>query len=60
MNPTEYFKAMIVELMDQINNLKSSPTQKLKKNPPDPTTMVPANRRDPPLDIGKSTKIGGM
>ena len=51
---------MIVELMDQINNLKSSPTQKLKKNPPDPTTMVPANRRDPPLDIGKSTKIGGM
>ena len=22
--------------------------------------MVPTNRRDPPLDGGKSTKIGGM
>ena len=39
---------------NQINTMSSSPT------PPDPTTMVPANRRAPSLEGGNSTKIGGM
>ena len=46
--------------MDQTNNLRFSPAQKDTLNPTDPTTVVPANRRAPPLDGGYSTKIGGM
>ena len=47
-------------MMDQTNNSKSSPAQKDSSNPPDPITVVSANRRDPPLDGGNSMKIGGM
>ena len=34
--------------------------QKDKSTPPDPTNVVPDNRRDPPLGEGYSTNIGGM
>ena len=51
-NLTEYI-AMITStttaMMDQTNNSKSLPPQKDTSNPPYPTTVVPANRRDPPL-----------
>ena len=60
MKPTEEFKAMLAEITYQINNLKSSTTQRDEPNPPDLATSVQANRRAPPLDIGQSTKIGGM
>ena len=47
-------------MMDQTNIYKSSPNLKDKSTPPDPTTVVPENKRDPPLEGGDSTKIGGM
>ena len=47
-------------MMDQNNISKSSPTQKDTSTPPDSTTVVPANRRDPPLEGVHYTKIGGM
>ena len=47
-------------MMDQTNISKSSPAQKDTPTPPDPTTVVPTNRRDPPLEGGHSTNIGGM
>ena len=62
----EDFKKMFAVLSDQINKsnqintMSSSPTQKDTSTPPDPTTMVPDNRRAPPLEGGNSTKIGGM
>ena len=57
---TENLKVLTALMMDQTNNLKLSSAHKDASNPPDPTTMVPANRRDPPLDGGIYTKIGGM
>ena len=36
-------------MMDQTNNSKSSPTHKDTSTPTDPTTVVPTNRRSPPL-----------
>ena len=60
----EYFKATIASyitsIKNQINNFKSSPTEKDSPKPPDPTTVVLDNRSYPPLDDGKSTKIGDM
>ena len=50
----------IKSMMDQNNNMKSSPSQKDISNPTDPTTVVPANRRDSLLDGGHYTKNGGM
>ena len=47
-------------MMDQTNNSKSPPTQNDTSTPPDPTTVVPANRKAPPLEGVHSTKIGGM
>ena len=47
-------------MMDQTKTLKYSPTQKDTSTPPDTTTMVPANKRDPPLKGWHPTKIGGM
>ena len=61
---TEDFKAIlaspITSIIDQINTLKSSPTQKDSPEPPDPNTLVPDYRRSPPLYSGNSTKIGGV
>ena len=62
-NITEDLKvliATITSMMDQTKNSKDSPGQKDTQNPPDPTTLVPANRRSPSLYGGHSTKIGGM
>ena len=47
-------------MMDHTNNSKLSPAQKDTLTPPDPTIVLPANRRAPPLDGGHSTKISGM
>ena len=47
-------------MMDQTNNSKSSPTQKDTLTPPDPTTVVPDNKRGTPLEGVHSTKIVGM
>ena len=57
---TENLKVLIEFMMDQTNNSKFSPVQKDTSTPPEPTNAVPANRRDPPLDRGYYTKIGGM
>ena len=51
---------MLAEITDNINNLKYLPTQKDSRKPLDPTTVVPDKRRDPTLEGGNSTKIGGM
>ena len=40
--------------------MSSSPTQKDTSTPPEPTNVVPVNRRYTPLEGGHSTKIGGM
>ena len=50
----------IILMMDHINMSKLSPYQNDPPKPQDPTTVVPANRRSPPLDSGHYTKIGGM
>ena len=52
--------ATITLMMYQTNNQKSSPAQKDTSTPPDPTTVVPDNRRAPPLNGGQSTKNGVM
>ena len=63
---SEDFQTMFAVLSDQINEsnrvntISSSPTQKDTSTSPDPTTMVPDNRGDPPLEGGHSTKICGM
>ena len=57
MKLTEDFKEILASITDQINTLKYSPTQKDSTNPPYHNTVVPAYRRDPPLDGGKSEKM---
>ena len=57
MNITEDLKAILAEITDQINTLKSFPNQKYSPNPTDPTTVVPAKSRSPPLDGGNFTKM---
>ena len=47
-------------MMDQIGMFKSLLSQRDSPNLQDPTTVVPANRRDPSFDGIHSTKIGGM
>ena len=51
---------MLVAIIDQINTLKYSPTKNYSPKPPESTTLVPDNRRSPPLDGGNSKNIGGM
>ena len=57
---TETLKVLTEFMMDKTKNSKYSPTQKDTLTPPDPITMIPSNRRSPPLEGGHSTKIGGM
>ena len=57
---TENLQVFTVLTMDQTNISKSSPTQKDTSTHPYPTTVVPTDRRAPPLQGGQSTKIGGM
>ena len=47
-------------LMDHINIYKYLPSQKYSPKPPYPTTLIPANRRAPPLNSVQYTKIGDM
>ena len=47
-------------MIDQTNIPRSSLAQNYPPKSPDPTTVAPANSRDPPLDGGHSTEIGGM
>ena len=51
---------MLAAITDHINNLKSSPTLNDSPKPPDPTTLVPYDRRSPPFYGGQYTQIGGM
>ena len=46
--------------MDHVNIFKSSPDHKYSPKAQDHNTLVPYNRRAPPLDGGDSTKICGM
>ena len=46
--------------MDQIQIYKYFPYHKDSPKPRYPNTVVPDNRRAPPLDGGHSIKIGGM
>ena len=57
---TETLKVLTALMMDQTNNSKSSPVQKDTLTPPEPTTMLPSNRRDPTLEGGYYTKIGSI
>ena len=57
---TENLQFLTALMMDQTNIQKSSPTQKYTQTPSYPTIVVLTNRRDPPLEGGHSTKIGGM
>ena len=50
----------IKSIMYQINTLKPSSNQKDSPKPLEPTTVVLSNKRDPPLDSGKFTKISVM
>ena len=59
-NFTETLKVLTAFMMDKTNNSKSSPIQKDTLTPPDPITVVPANRRDPSLEGGHYTKTGGV
>ena len=52
---------VLIELMtDKTNIQKSSPAYKDTQTYLDPTTVVPTNNRDPPLEGGHTTKIHGM
>ena len=57
---TETINNLTAFIMNHNNIPKSSPTQKDKSTPPEPNTVVLANRRAPLLEGGQSTKIGGM
>ena len=54
---TEDLTAIITSIMDQINISKSSPDKKGSLKAQDTTTVVPDNRKDPPLEGGHYTKL---
>ena len=57
----ETLKQILVEMKKDKNNIsKYSIYQKDTLTPPDPTTTVQTNRRDPTLEGGISKNIGGM
>ena len=51
---------MIASMMGQIKISKSSLDKKDSPKSQDTTTVVPANKKSPPMEGGHSTKIGGM
>ena len=53
-NLTEDLTVIIASMMDQIKISKSSPDKKDSPKDQDPTTMVPANNKAPPLEGGDS------
>ena len=54
---TEDLTSMIASMMDHIKESISSPNKKDSPNSQDPTTVVPANKKAPPLEVGHSTKM---
>ena len=50
----------IKSMMNKIDISKYSPDQRDSPKAQYPTTMELSKRRDPPLDGGHSTKIGGI
>ena len=60
MKLAEDLTEMITSMMDQIKITRSSPNQKDSPKAQDSTTMVPDNKRDPPMYSGNSTKNSGM
>ena len=56
----ETLKVFTTFMMDKTNISKSSPSQKDTSTTPEPTTVVPTNRRATQLEGGDTTKIGGM
>ena len=59
-NLTADVTAMITSIMDHIKISKYSPDKKDSPKAQDNTTVVPANKKSPPLEGGHSTKIDGM
>ena len=57
---TENLQFLTALMIDKNNIQKSSPYQKDTLTPPDPTTVVPTNKRVPPLEGGISDKNFGM
>ena len=57
---TENLQVLTAMMIDNNNISKSSPAQKDTSTPAYPTTVVPTNRRAPPLEGGHSNNIGGM
>ena len=51
---------MITSMMDQITIPKYLPEHKDSPKAQYSNTLLPAKRRDPPLEVGHYTKIGGM
>ena len=52
--------AMIEKVMDQIKISNSSPNKMDLQKAQDPTNLVSANNKSPPLECGNSTKNGGI
>ena len=50
-------ETMFAVISNQLNTLSSSSTHKDTSNPPEPITVVTANRRAPPLEGGHSRKM---
>ena len=57
---TEDLQVLTTLMTDKTNISKSSAAWKDTSTPPDPTTVVPTDKRAPSLEGGHSTKIGGM
>ena len=51
---TEDLIAIITSIMDQVKFSKSLPDKKDSPKDQDPATLVPDNKRDPPLEDGGS------
>ena len=59
-NLTEDLIAMTASIMDRIKSSKYSPENKYSPKAQGTITVVPANKKDLPLEGVNDTKIGGM
>ena len=57
---TEDLTAIISSGMDKIKSSKASPYNMDSTKSQNPTTVVPDNKKDTPLEDGNYTKTGGM
>ena len=57
---TENLQVLTSLMTDKTNISKSSPPKKDTSTPTYPTTVIPTNKRAPPLEGGISYKIRGM